>query len=254
MRHDMRAAEPKVGLAPSQLRLSGAVRSSLLALAVLGAPVFAHAQMVPGNCGPLQNAYGPLDFRTAAKPEITIVTDHHFPPQVQALIRGGASTLGGDIDYTLRAIPNHPQALLSMMRYGERVKLPQVPGARYTVECYFVRALTFRPDDTTVRMLYARLLNGKGRRKEGLDQLALARQHAGDNGFTHFNIGLFYLELGDPVAAREQALRARQLGFTRPELVDRLRAAGQWPSDAPGVTPAASAAASAAATHRNAGP
>ena len=55
-------------------------------------------------CGPLQNAFGPFDYRTA-KPEVrALVENAHFDEGVAALRRGLSSKLGGDIDYTLRAL------------------------------------------------------------------------------------------------------------------------------------------------------
>jgi hypothetical protein len=74
------------------------------------------AQTQSSACGPLENAYGPYDYRTD-KAKLPIVLGAHFTPEVEALIRGATSTRPGhDIDYTLRAIPNNPRALYSMMQ------------------------------------------------------------------------------------------------------------------------------------------
>lgn len=217
-------------------RSRGPARLAALLLATAGA---VHAQVSPEMCGPLQNAYGPVDFRTD-KDKIGIVEGAHFTKQVENLIAGNASYLGGDIDYTLRAIPNHPRALIAMIRYGDKLKVTRVPHATYDVECYLERALRFRPNDTTARMLYADFLGRRSRRDEALRHLETARSHADDNPFTHYNIGLIYLELSAFEQARAQALKARELGFPRTDLIDRLKAANQWSEPAPASPASAS--------------
>jgi tetratricopeptide (TPR) repeat protein len=212
-------------------------RLAALILSVL-APWAALAQNAPSGCGPISNAYGPFDYRTD-KDKLVIVETHHFTGEVEALIRGKEGYLGADLDYTLRAAPNHHRALLSMMRYGDRLKADIVPAANYTVECYFIRAVTYKPDDTTVRMLYATYLNARQRKDEALQQLAQARQHAGDNAFTHYNLGLVYMDIGAYAEALEQAHLALSMGFPRTELKERLIAAKKWaePPSAPRSTP-----------------
>jgi len=191
----------------------------------------AQAQSLPMACGSLANAYGPYDYRSD-RDKLSIVETRHFTTEVELLIKGSRGYLGGDLDYTLRAFPNHPKALLSMMRYGERLKLPQVPNAHYSVECYFLRAVAFKPDDTTARMLYATFLENQSRRAEALAQLAAAESYADDYGFTHYNLGLMYFDLGEFEKSQDQAKLALTLGFARPNLKNKLVAAGHWEDDA----------------------
>lgn len=199
------------------------------------------AQVVGGNCGQLQNAYGPYDYRTD-RDKLPIVEGAHFTLEVEALVRGLTGYLGGDIDYTLRAFPNHHRALLAMMRYGERTKTAQPPSARYTVDCYFQRAVRFKPDDTTARMLFATYLHKNGRTADANQQLEQTLALAGDNAFTHYNAGLVYLDFKNYPKALQQAHTAFALGFTRSELREALKAAGKW------VEPPADAASMPAAT------
>ena len=124
--------------------------AALFAVAILGTSFHASAQQFASGCGPIENAYGPYDYRTD-RDKLPIVEGAHFTPEVEALVRGRTGLVGGDIDYTLRAFPNHHRALVSMMKLGERMKAPQVPGAHYSVECYFDRALRFKPNDTACR-------------------------------------------------------------------------------------------------------
>ena len=203
----------------------------LLFAALLGIPTLAQAQSANSSgCGALFSAgqYGPYDFRTD-KDKLPIVLGAHFTPEVESLIRGKSSgTPGGDIDYTLRAIPNYPNALIAMMRLAEKEKKPQPNGSHYTVECWFERALKFRPDDNVARMIYATFLAKDGRTPQALEQLDRVTATAGDNAFTHYNAGLIYFNIKDFDKALSQAHKALALGLPRTELADQLKTAGKW--------------------------
>ena len=182
-------------------------------------------------CGSLsqgQGGYGPYNYRTD-KPKLGVVEQYHFSSAVEALVRGDTSTLpGSDLDYTLRAFPNHHRALMSMMRYGEKMKSPKPPGTHYSVECYFDRALRFRSNDTIVRMIYATFLSKNARAPEAIQQLEQATVSAADNGFSHYNIGLIYFDLKDYDKALLQAHKAIALGFLQTALRDQLQSVGRW--------------------------
>lgn len=185
-------------------------------------------------CGSLNNAYGPYDYRKD-RDKLPIVDDHHFNSDVERLVKGASGYLGGDIDYVLRAFPNHHRALVAMMRLGERDKTSKPTGANHTVECYFERAARFAPNDTVVRALFATFLAKAGRREDAMLQLDHATRHAADNPFAHYNIGLVYLEMKEYDKALVQAHRAIELGFPKTELATALKQAGVWrdPPDQP---------------------
>jgi tetratricopeptide (TPR) repeat protein len=186
------------------------------------------AQSGNAACGSLTNAYGPYDYRTD-RDKLPIVLVNHFTPEVEALVRGKTGTRPGrDIDYTLRAIPNNHRALLAMMRLGEKEKTPQPSGSRYTIECWFERAVLFRPDDGIVRMIYSSYLNSKGRIPEANKQLEIATTYAKDSAFTHYNIGLHYFNLKNYDKALVQAHKAIELGFPQTILRDQLQSVGKW--------------------------
>ena len=181
-------------------------------------------------CGALASPgqYGPYDYRTD-RDKLPIVELNHFTAEVGALIRGTTGTRpSGDIDYTLRAFPNHHRALMAMMRLGEREKTPQPSGSRYSIDCWFERAIRYRPDDAVVRMIYSTYLNSKARIPEANTQLEIATGYAKDNGFTHYNIGLHYFDLKNYDMALTQAHKAIALGLTSTELRDQLRAVSRW--------------------------
>ena len=197
------------------------------------------AQSWNAACGSLANGYGPYDYRTD-RDKLPIVLGAHFTQEVEALIRGTTSHRpGGDIDYTLRAIPNNHRALLAMMRLGEKEKTPQPNGSRYSIECWFERAVLFSPDDGIVRMIYSTYLNSNGRAPEATRQLEIATSYAKDSAFTHYNIGLHYFDMKNYDKALVQAHRAIELGLPQTVLRDKLKSVGKWaePANVP-TTPA----------------
>lgn len=238
---------------PSQ-RLRDSVRFALPALVwavAFSAPASAQQQTFSA-CGPLANAYGPYDYRVDRGNTLAIVENVHFTTRIEQLAGGETGSVGSELDYTLRAFPNHHRALIALVRLGKKAKSVKPTGLNWTIECYFDRALRFRPDDTTVRMLYANFLFENSRSAEGNAQLERTAMLAADNPFTHYNVGLIYFEQRNFDKALEEAGKAYSLGFQRPELRDKLKAAGKWNdavvqtgSAAAPATPAASAAASA---------
>jgi tetratricopeptide (TPR) repeat protein len=187
----------------------------------------AKAEVSDISCGPLQNGYGPFDYRSD-KDKLPIVEGAHFTSEVANLVRGNTGALGGDIDYTLRAFPNHSGALMSMVRLGDKEKTVKPSGSRYTVECWLYRAVRFRDDDATVKMIYANYLAKKGRNAEALKQLNEAVQRGEDSANLQYNIGLVYFNLGKFDEALNYAHSAYQAGFPLPGLRDKLKKAGKW--------------------------
>ena len=218
-------------------------RSTLVALTVAAMPLLSLAQSDFNVCGSLENGFGPYDYRVERGQNLRLVEGAHFTPAVEGLLRGNtAKTPGGDLDYTLRAYPNHHRALMSVMRYSEKLNSPHPRDLRYSVECYFDRAVRFRADDPIVRMIFATFLaHQKKRMPDALKQLETARELAKDNAFTHYNIGLIYLDLKEYDRALAQAHVAYALGFTQPALREGLVAAGRWKEPDPSSPAAASA-------------
>lgn len=179
-------------------------------------------------CGSLQNAYGPFDYRSD-KDKLAIVEAYHLTPNVINLTSPqSAGAVGGDLDYVLRAFPNHPIALMSMLKLGEKEKVIKPKGAKYGVECYFQRALRFRNDDATVKMIYASYLAKNGKKVEALTQLDEASRLEEDNAIINYNTGLIYFELRDYEKALFYAHRAYGLGFPLPGLREKLKRVGKW--------------------------
>ena len=208
----------------------------LLLAASLGVATWAAAQPAAEasfECAPvaIPRHYGPYDYVTERN-RLPIVENVHFTADVENLRRGTTGYLGNDLSYTLHASPNHHRALLAAMRFAMREKKDQPPHMAYAVSCYFDRATRFRPKDTVVRGLYAKYLldfmNDKG---AAIRQVNVAVEFAGDNPLTHHNAGLLYFELGEFSKAAERAVRARELGYPREDLIDKLKGVKQWPAE-----------------------
>lgn len=200
----------------------------------------ASAQSLPNGCGSLANAFGPFDYRPdhyRAAPDdrephaqkLFLVESAHFGPIVEQL-RGGMTTNrpGHDLDYTLRAFPNHPRALMAVLRLWERDRQSKQTSTVRPAECYFERAIRFQPNDTIPRMLYARFLLKDQRQPEAVTQLNWVSERASDNPFTHYNLGLTYLEAKMFDEALRHAHKALELGLQDRGLAQQLQAVGRW--------------------------
>lgn len=176
---------------------------------------------------------------------LSIVEQFHFSRAVETLTQGMSGSVGGDISYTLEHFPNHHRALASMARLGLRQKSAQPHGARFTVSCYFERAIAFAPQDVTARTVYGSYLLAMGQDATALEQLEAASRLAPDQATIQYNLGLMYVKKKDYEKASAHAQKAYALGFPLPGLKNKLKAAGKWkeppPTPAPSLptTPAA---------------
>lgn len=205
-----------------------------------------------GECGHLHNHFGPADYRVATQQTKELVEFAHFTPGVEALRERKTGSFGGDIAYTLRVFPNHPRALYAMERLAEKERRDPPEEARFPVECYYIRALTFLPEDHTPRLLYAKFLAKRKRPDDALAQVDYVARTTQDNPVAQLNAGRLYLEFKAYEKALLQAHRLKALGFEPTELKDALTKLGQW-SDTPPVIPEPAASASAPAEPASAG-
>lgn len=196
------------------------------------------------ECGTLEWNYGPYDYRTANAGQRKLVESAHFTQEAEELRAGPTGSLGSDLKYTLSVFPNHPRALLAMERLVAKERRNPAEGAKYTIECFYERALRFKPDDHIPRLFYVNYLirNNKNLDEAGkhLDYVAESTQ---DNPMAQFNTGMLYMDMKEYDKALIQAHRVMAMGFDRRELRDRLAAVGRWAEPA---AEAASAPASAA--------
>jgi tetratricopeptide (TPR) repeat protein len=190
------------------------ILTALVATLALSWGSAAVGQQVPG-CGSLQNAFGPFDYRDpAARGEpLRLVESAHFTPEIESLTKGNTGTVAGDLDYTLRAFPNHHRALYSISQYalrggGQGSNLPL-----RSADCYFQRAIAFRKDDETVRMLYANYLSKRKQVAAAREQYEEALRLAPNSPEVNYNAGLFFLADGDLDSAKKYARVASEGGY-----------------------------------------
>lgn len=198
----------------------------ILALACLSAQARAN-----GYCGDLSNAFGPFDYRKAASEyshQQHLVESAHFTSDVENLVKGSTGSIGGDLDYTLRAFPNHHRALASVAKLALRTKGPTGIGLKYSFDCYFERALRFQPDDDAVHMIYGTYQFKRGHTAVAIEQLQSAVELNPDNASANYNLGLIYAQQKDYDKARQYAEKAYALDYPAQALKNKLIALGKW--------------------------
>ena len=143
-------------------------------------------------------------------------------------------SIGDDIDYTLRASPNHHRALYAMARLARKERKEKPDGSRYTVQCWFVRAVEFAPNDPNVRVLYGHWLVEKGDKRAAAQQFDAAKSLYEQEGAAKsdanlaYNLGLGMFELGRFDEAVQLAKTAKELGFPLDGLEKKLKRSGKW--------------------------
>lgn len=192
----------------------------------------AQAQGLPPGCGNLSNGYGPWDYTNPVhfREKLQVVEYTHFDAGVESL-RGHKShpqNLAGDIDYTLRAFPNHHRALYTMARYYLTKDRANRGPLRYTAQCYFERAMAFRPTDGVVRMIYGVYLYKAGRLDDAEKRFQEALERSPNDAEVHYNLGLVLAKAEKYEQAREHAEQAYALGHPMPGLRNKLKRAGHW--------------------------
>lgn len=203
--------------------------SGIAALIILAASINLHAAP---HCGELDppGSYGPYDYTNPEDKttKLPIVEQHHFGPDVEKLIKGSTGLVGADLSYTLIAFPNHHRALAAMGKLALKEKTPKPNGARYSIHCYFDRAIRFKPSDSAVRVIYSNHLLKMGKSNEALEQLKEAINLQPDNPAINYNLGLLYMQKKDYEQAKTYAKKAYGLGFPLPGLKNKLVEAGKW--------------------------
>lgn len=180
------------------------------------------------TCGSLENRYGPFDYRTATHAQQHIVESYHFDEGVATLKRGMTGPIGSDIAYTLRAFPNHPRALQSLIWLQDKERTTRPFGMEHPVACWFERATRFTPDDLVVRLLFGIYLLRNGQSDLAIKEIERTIADGSSDSNAYYNLGLAYFQKKNYERARENAKRAYALGFPLPGLRDLLKKAGKW--------------------------
>lgn len=167
------------------------------------------------NCGNVFDLkIGPWDYTDPATRQrhLGTVERRHFTDRVKNLIRGETGNeIMPDLVYTLNKFPNHYEALMSLIKYDQRLKgvLPKSNRYKFTqsVSCYFNRALQFTPSDSKLLQLYGIYFHKNKKYQEAVAQYQYARKFASSPELD-YNLGLAYFELGDMENAKKFAEQA----------------------------------------------
>lgn len=184
---------------------------------------------------------GAYDYRTAPEREIHAVEGAHFKPEHQRNAMRGEwkarnGTTWGNLDYTLRALPNHPRALYMMGLLEINLKrVNEAAWRRLTLTekyvpftCYFERAARFTPDDAGVPNALGILLHRSGKPEEAVKSFQRAVELAPDAPEAHYNLGLSQFALGQYEQSAASARRAYELGYQKQDLKVKLKRKGHW--------------------------
>jgi tetratricopeptide (TPR) repeat protein len=116
---------------------------------------------------------------------------------------------------------------MSTLALRDKTSTPR--GSTYSVDCWFDRAMRFRPDDGQVRLIYGITLLKANRVPAAIQRLDEADKLLPNDPNVQYNLGLAYFDEKDYDKAHEYAKKAYALGFPLPGLRDKLQRVNKWP-------------------------
>ena len=181
-----------------------------------------------GSLNKVLGVFGPFDYNDPEdrSQRLYAVESFHFTQEVEELRAGKSGTVAADLNYTLISFPNHHRALNSIARLES--SKGDMSGAKYSVDCYFDRAMRWRPNDAAVRGIYANYLYRKNDLAGARLQYEEALRLSPTAPELCYNAGLFFFALKDYARARALAKVAYAGGYPLPGLRSKLQAAGAW--------------------------
>ncbi|CAA9892804.1 TPR repeat-containing protein [Candidatus Methylobacter favarea] len=212
----------------------------LIVLLLFSAPICAELAPYVGAtlqgqaCSGNSKGYGPYDYskrHLIPAKHLNIVEEYHFTPNVENLIAGSSSgTPYGDLDYTLRAWPNHHRALLSLIRYQLEVikKIRKDKSIKIPPECYLQRAIHFSPNDPMAYSLYGYYLAKVGQHKNAEKFYKKALELSPENSKIEYSYALLLIDLKRNSEAVEVAKKSYQHGHPPEGLKNKLKKIGAW--------------------------
>jgi len=166
------------------------------------------------------------DPSAETRAQVHLVEQYHFTKDVESLRSGGAASLPVDLEYTLNSVPNHYRALAAFATW--EIQNPSAGRLRpRSAECYFRRAIGFRPDDPQLHMLMGVFLHRSGQLERAGGEYETAEKMGSTSAELFYNRGLLEVDRGDLVLARDYAARAYALGYPLPGLKNKLAKAAK---------------------------
>ena len=197
---------------------------------LLALPAAAESRWKNNECPPLESDFGPFDYtnpeHTQTNANLANVEQHHFTPIVEKLERGMTDVdPETDIHYTLWRFPNHHRALYAL---ANLLVQQNRGGPQHIRECWFERAISFRPKDGMVRMIHGLYLSKHGDYERAVTRYEEALELMPKAAEVYYNLGLAEFKLEDYPQAREHAKKAYELGYPLPGLKNKLKRLGHW--------------------------
>ncbi len=190
--------------------------ASAFALACLGsAPAFAQLKA--------SNDY----YKSAGTELLRSVETYHVGPAADKLRIRQYESASGDIAFTLRYFPNHPQGLLQMMQLCEQWKFSAQCNFAM-VSDVFANAIAINPNVAAPYVAQGIYLYREKRLQAAIASFEEALTVDANSLNAHYNLGLAYFDTKQFELANVHAQRAYQLGAPVPGLRDKLTRVGQW--------------------------
>lgn len=170
--------------------------------------------------------YGPYDYTNPVhfNTKLSVVEDHHFTSEVEQLKR--RANVGYNLDYTIRAFPNHHRALFATIRYATDGRYKKLKKLVTSPECYLQRAIRFQPKDGNVYLLYGLYLHKLKRLQDAESYYKQALELIPNSAEANYNYGLLLTDMERFKEAQPYARKAYKLGYPLPGLKRRLASAG----------------------------
>ena len=185
----------------------------------------------------MNNHFGPFDYFDQANHEATkvrsegnvgIVVKNHFTRPMLRLERGHNDfKIKKDLEYTLSALPNYPEALDLASRFekkradSEEFRLVQ-PALEFSAECYFKRAEFFSPQYAYTHLIWGIHLHRNGQYSEAVKQYGIAEKKGLKSAELYYNRGLTYVELKELKLAQADSNQAYDMGFPLSGLKNKI--------------------------------
>ena len=140
-----------------------------------------------------------------------------------------------EYDYTLRAFPNHTRALYSLVKF--ELKRRSMNNKREfslyhtdypPPECYFQRAIKYRPKQSSLYALYGLYLHRIKEYKKAKIEYQKALKLNPDYTEVHYNLGLLLVQLKEYDEALKHAKKAYAKKYPLQGLKSKLKKAGVW--------------------------
>ena len=195
------------------------------------------------ECGPvpLPGAAGPYDYVDAKYSwNLNDISQNHWVPAQQELAAKRVQYALRELNFLLIRVPNHYPGLFELGRIEQHYPGisydPSLTGSKDimffppTAECYFDRALRYRPNDPTLRMLFGLYYHKSKHLEKALAQYQKAEIMDPESSEIQNNLGLVYFDLKDYESSIRHAQKAYKLGYPLAGLRKKLKAAGKWPA------------------------